>query len=131
MINAWRGGVPAILGCEVGLRETRTNEYDYIEVDSVEDVINALKLLKNDVNYRGKVIANAGQKAVPFSAEGQQEVWVDFFENTVIPACREWQRRPSLSKYTFLFARWIRHLLRKGLAFVWHRILRRHSRDYS
>lgn len=131
LINAWRGGVPSILGCEVGHREARKSEYDYIEVDSVEEVVNALDRLKTDVDYRNKMIANAKQRAEPFSAEGQQKVWIEFFKGTVIPAYEEWQRKSDPGKYTFLVVRWIRHLARASLSFIWHHVLKRDSSDYS
>jgi len=131
LINAWRGGVPSVLGCEIGFREARKNEYDYIEVDSVEDVINALTRLKNDVGFRNEMIANAKRRAAPFSAEEQQQIWVGFFKDTVVPAYHDWQRRSALGKYTFLFFRGLRYWMRESLSFIWHRVLRCRHSDYS
>lgn len=131
LINAWRGGVPAVLGCEVGLRETRTNEYDYIEVDSVEDVLNGLRRLKDDHDYRSRVIENARQKAGSYTAEGQRDAWVDYFKTTVIPEYIKWKKRSILCKYTFLCVRWVRYAMRESMSYVWHRILRRRSSSYS
>lgn len=131
LINAWRGGVPALLGCEIGFRETRENEYDYVEIDSVEDAIKALERLKNDVSYRNAMIENAARRAEPFSAEGQQKLWVGFFKDTVVPAFHEWQRRPVVSKFTFLLIRRLRYWMRKSLSFIWHNVLKRNYSDYS
>ena len=131
LINAWRGGVPSILGGEVGFREARENEYDYIEVDSVEDVVNALSRLKNDRGFRNEMIANAKRRAAPFSAEGQQQIWVGFFKDTVLPAYHDWQRRSVVGKCTFLCLRGLRYWMRESLSFIWHHVLRRSSSDYS
>lgn len=131
LINAWRGGVPSLLGTEIGFRESRENEYDYIEVDSVDDVVDGLARLKNDIGFRNKMIENGRQRAMPFTAEEQQKTWVKFFEETVIPAYNDWQRREALSKRLFLSVRWLRHVVRDGLSYVWHRIFRFRSRDYS
>ncbi|MEN7972429.1 MAG: hypothetical protein ABFR47_01200 [Verrucomicrobiota bacterium] len=131
LINSWRGGVPAILGCELGFREARETEYDYIEVDSVEDVLNALSRLKDDVEFRHEMIANAKRRGAPFSAEGQQQIWVEFFKNTIIPAYHDWQCRPAVGKFAFLLLRGIRYWMRESLSFIWHHVLRRRSSDYS
>lgn len=131
LINAWRGGVPALLGCEIGFREVRENEYDYMEVDSVEDVVDGLMRLKSDVGYRSKMVENGRLRAVSFSSEEQQKTWVRFFKETVIPACDEWQHRTTLNKWIFLTVRWLRYLARESLSYIWHDLLRRRSRDFS
>lgn len=131
LINAWRGGVPTILGCEIGFREARESEYDFIEVDSVEDAVNALKRLKTDDDFRNQMIANAERRAKPFSAKEQQRTWLGFFKDTVIPAYNHWQEKPALSRHTFLAVRGIRHWIRQSLSFIWHHLLGRNPSDYS
>jgi hypothetical protein len=131
LINAWRGGVPSLLGCEVGFREARESEYDYIEVDSTKNVVDGLIRLKNDVKFRDKMIENGHQRALPFTAEEQQKTWVNFFKLTVLPAYHSWQNQSTLSKWAFLFVRWLRYLVRGGLSYIWNRVLRRRSRGYS
>lgn len=123
LINAWRGGVPSILGVEIGCREARQSEYDYIEVDSVEEVIAALKMLKGDVDFRNKMLSNGKMRAEPFTAEGQQRTWIDFFRNKVLPAYSQWQGRSAWSKRCFLSIRWIRYQCRRAVSFIWHRVL--------
>lgn len=131
LINAWRGGVPSLLGTEIGFRESRENEYDYIEVDSVSDVVDGLARLKDDIGFRNRMIENGRQRAMRFSAEEQQKTWVRFFEETVIPAYHDWQRRGVLSKRVFLSVRWLRYAVRNGLSYIWHHVFRFRSRDYS
>ena len=131
LINAWRGGVPSLLGTEIGFRESRENEYDYIEVDSVSDVVDGLARLKDDIGFRNRMIENGRQRAMRFSAEEQQKTWVRFFEETVIPAYNDWQRRGVLSKRVFLSVRWLRYAVRNGLSYIWHHVFRFRSRDYS
>ena len=131
LINAWRGGVPSLLGCEIGFREARQSEYDYIEVDSVDDVISGLERLKTDIKFRKKMIENAMHRAQPYSADGQRQIWIDFFRSNVIPAFDRWNMRFNLYKFIFLSVRRLRFLIRVSLAFVWHRVLRRRFSDYS
>jgi hypothetical protein len=131
LVNAWRGGVPALLGREIGYRETRQTQYDYLEVDSVEEVIDALKRLRDDMDFRNQMIANAKKRAEPYSAERQQETWVDFVKSKVLPAYADWQKKPMWHKYVFLCIRWIRYLLREAGSFVWHRLMRRRESQYQ
>ena len=93
LINSWRGGVPALLGCEVGFREIRENEYDFIEIDSVQSALEALTRLKNDVDFRGKMITNAQQRAIPFSAEGQQQTWIMLMDGRLWIFYVTWQHK--------------------------------------
>ncbi len=131
LINAWRGGVPAILGKEIGFIESRENEYDFIEVDSVDETVEALKRLKDDVGLRHKMVDNGKVRAVPYTAEGQRKIWVEFVRDKVLPASDAWRKQPVWLKYSFLSVRWIRHMLRKGMSFLWHRVLRRGYNDYT
>jgi hypothetical protein len=131
LINAWRGGVPSILGCEIGFREARQNEYDYIEADSVEEVLEALQKLKKDLECRHRMIENAAKRAEPFSAEGQQKTWVSFFKEVVLPSSQAWQKRSRLYKHSFLCVRWSRHFIRVGSSYLWHRALRGKYSKYS
>ena len=63
LINAWRAGVPVLLGCEVGYRELKHSNLDYLEVNSAEDVVAGLKRLQDDTEFREVVIQNGLLKA--------------------------------------------------------------------
>lgn len=130
LINSWRGGVPSILGCEVGFREVRESEYDYIEVDSMEETLEALRRLKEDVDFRNKMVSNAKKRAIPYSTIGRQETWSEFFKDQVLPAGAAWQRRNVVCKLVFLGFRRMRSITRKGASIIWHRLLGREHRDY-
>ncbi len=130
LINAWRAEVPAILGREIGFIESRQSEYDYLEVDSVDDTLKALARIKDDAEFRDRIVANARKRAEPYSAEGQRKIWVEFMQCKVVPAYEKWQKKPMVLKYAFLSVRWIRHVLRGAMSFIWHDVLRLPSRDY-
>jgi hypothetical protein len=55
LINSWRAGVPAIVGCESAFRQVRRSSYDFIEVQSMKDLREALRQLENPVLYYGMV----------------------------------------------------------------------------
>jgi hypothetical protein len=130
LINAWRGGVPSLLGCEIGYREARNSCYDYIEVDSIEEVFNGLDRLKNDIEFRNKMVEMGQQRMGPFMPDQVSATWSSFFTKTAIPMYHEWQSRSPLGKWTFLLIRWIRYAAREGMSLFWHQILGRRSRDY-
>lgn len=131
LINAWRGGVPALLGCEIGFREARESEYDFIEVDSVDDVLNGLARLKNDSDFRERMLEQGRRRAVAFSSDEQQKLWGTFFKETVVPLYREWKASPAWKKRTFLTLRKGRYLIRTGTSFFWHQVLKRRTRDFT
>jgi hypothetical protein len=130
LYNAWRGRVPAVLGCEIGFREVRESEYDFIEVDSVEDVLEALKKLRDDVEFRNRMIENAIERGKPYDTEGQQQRWGDVFESVIMPYYERWRKTPRLSRQWFLFIRWIRYQLRIKGAFFVRTFLKRSEAHY-
>ncbi len=124
LINAWRAGVPSLLGCEVGYRELKHSNLDYLEVDSDLDVLAALKRLREDVEFRNAMIENGLRKAKSYTIGEVQRMWAELFRNTIISAYGEWMNRPLLYRLGFLTVRKVRNFLRVALSFIWHRVLR-------
>lgn len=123
LINAWRGGVPSILGCEVGYRELKHSNLDYLEVGSSEGVIVALKRLRDDVEFRDVVVQNGLWKAKSYTLDEIQRRWAGLFRDKIIPAYGAWENRALLSRLAFLAVRRARSVLRVALSLVWHRLL--------
>jgi len=130
LINAWRGGVPALLGCEIGYREARNSYYDYIEVDSIEDVYNGLARLKNDIEFRKRMVEMGRQRMGPYMPDQVSATWASFFSQTIIPIYHEWETRSRLSRWAFLLIRWMRYVARESMSILWRQVLRRRSRSY-
>lgn len=123
LINAWRAGVPAILGCEVGYRELKHSNLDYLEVDSASDVVAGLKRLRDDLEFRNVVIANGLRKAESYTIGEVQRMWAELFRDKIIPAYGVWKAQSPLSRFGFLAVRRLRNALRVALSFIWHRVL--------
>ena len=123
LINAWRAGVPAILGHEVGYRELHDSDMDYIEIDSVDEVIQGLEKLKNDVTFRNEMVRNGRGKAKNYTAEASEQRWGNLFRDRIIPSYHGWMARPFLSRCWFLAVRYMRYLSRRTLSFIWHQVL--------
>lgn len=130
LYNAWRGHVPALLGCEVGFREVRTSEDDYLEVDSVDDVIEALSRLKIDTDFREKMINNARERGKAYTAEAQQQRWGDFFERTVVPAYEDWMKMSRIRRRFILTLRWARYQLRERGSYFLRKVLGIRPKQY-
>jgi len=57
LINAWRAGVPAILGPEHAYRELRRSPLDYLEVESAAEALAAIdRLRENSALYRAMAL---------------------------------------------------------------------------
>lgn len=88
LINSWHAEVPALLGCEYAFMELRKSSLDYIEINTAEEGLKAIDLLKtNDKIYFG-MIQNGINRATEFSATTIANKWkVLLFET--IPKLRE------------------------------------------
>ena len=123
LINAWRAGVPALLGYEVGYRELKHSNLDYLEVNSADDVLAGLKRLLDDVEFREVVVQNGLLKARAYTVSEIQVMWGDLFRDRIIPASQVWENQPPLNRFYFLIVRRGRNFLRVMLSFIWHRLL--------
>jgi len=106
LYNAWRAGVPALLGPEPAFRELRCDPLDYFEVRSVPDVLTAIDRLRADPTLYRRMVDHGRARAVEFSPEAVLAQWADLL----------WRRVPELSidRPWRSFPPWIRPALRKA-----------------
>ncbi len=83
LINAWRAGVPAILGKEAAFQEQRHSDYDYIQVDSITELINASLQLRDDKVLRNRMVQEGIKRAGEFSVERITLNWSNFLKDEV------------------------------------------------
>ena len=90
LINAWFAHTPAILGPEAAYRHHRRSEFDYLEVQTLEDAKAAVAALGKDPHLR-KVIADSGAaRASDFTPEATAERWRALLIDEVLPAATTW-----------------------------------------
>lgn len=77
LYNAWRAGVPAVLGREYAYREQRRSALDYIELQKPEDAKEAVLKLKNNPNLYRDMVQNGFERAKEFTAEQIVEQWAE------------------------------------------------------
>lgn len=124
LINAWRAGVPAILGREMGYQELYHSDLDYHEVDSVEEVLDALKKLRDDPELRRQILESSREKAEDYTPEAIELRWGDLIRDRVIPAYYGWMAMSYPDRFLFLFIRRLRNLIRLTISFIWLRVFR-------
>lgn len=104
LYNAWLAGVPAILGKESAFEAERKSELDYIEVNSLDEVLAALKLLKDNPELRQNMIENGFKRSKEYSSAVITNNWKNLIEKKLIPAYLYWCDNP-LYRQSFLLRR--------------------------
>lgn len=106
LTNAWLAGVPALLGPEPAYRSLRRSEFDYLEVRSARDVLQALDRLRNDPALYGHMVENGRIRSREFTCEAVADKWCRFILEQFLPAHREQlNRRFSLRNLSIRVAR--------------------------
>jgi len=101
LINSWHGHVPAILGRESAYIAERKSEFDYLEANTKDDIINALIYLKQNCDYRYQMISNARCRSKNYSIDALKKQWVYIIEQIILPSASKWNKRSRL--YCFCF----------------------------
>ncbi len=113
LYNAWLAGIPAILGHESAYQYERKSEYDYLEVVSVEDAYEAVKKLKQDADYRNKMIANGQQRAAEIQDSKLVDSWVALIEDKLKADYERWRSCGALKRQWFFMNRHLARFARK------------------
>ncbi|MDC7223960.1 MAG: hypothetical protein PQJ60_09480 [Spirochaetales bacterium] len=93
LVNSWRAGVPALLGKEPAYRELRESEYDYIEVTSARDIIEAIRTLKNDPDRYERMVENGLKRAEAYTFDAVSNLWIEAFAGPIYKDYSRWKRR--------------------------------------
>ncbi|HEY9764286.1 MAG TPA: hypothetical protein V6D07_17285, partial [Trichocoleus sp.] len=91
LYNAWLAGVPAILGSESAYRAERQSDLDFLEVNSLDDVLVALRRLQNEQGLYKAMVTNGLERAKAVSPEAIATRWLTFIETVVMPAYDCWR----------------------------------------
>lgn len=105
LYNAWHSGVPAILGYESAFQAERKSTLDYLEVTSVEEVISALRQLRDDKELCQSMVQNGWMRAKETQSDVMVEKWQTFLTHAALPAYKSWCAMSQLQQQLFLNAR--------------------------
>jgi hypothetical protein len=98
LANAWLAGVPAILGPESAYQDLRTDDLDYIEARSCDDVVNAVRRLKENPDLYKAMRARAAQRAPGFTADAVAKLWRDTLAGAINDGYRKWLQEPLATR---------------------------------
>ncbi|ESA34026.1 hypothetical protein N836_18730 [Leptolyngbya sp. Heron Island J] len=98
LYNAWLAGVPAILGRDSAYWAERESSLDYLEVNSLSQVLEQLVRLRDNSNLRQAMVAHGYQRAQAYTPQAITQRWVDFLNRVAMPAYEYWCQQPELRK---------------------------------
>jgi hypothetical protein len=101
LYSAWHAGVPVLLGYESAFRAERKSDLDYLEATSLEEVISALKLLRDDQKLRNAMIENGWLRAKETQPDVMVAKWQEFLTTVAVPAYRHWCSLPRWRQQLF------------------------------
>ncbi|QIR38483.1 glycosyltransferase family 1 protein [Tolypothrix sp. PCC 7910] len=107
LYNAWHAGVPIILGRESAYQYERKSELDYIEVSSVEEIITALKRLRDNPKLRQAMIENGHVRATETETVQLTARWHSLIKDIAIPAWETWRGKSNWQRQLFLKQRYL------------------------
>ncbi|MEL7508316.1 MAG: glycosyltransferase [Cyanobacteria bacterium J06633_23] len=95
LYNAWLAGVPAILGRELAYRAVGTPGVDYLEVNSVTELLSCLDQLQQDKTVRQALVKRGYRQALTYTPEVITQRWQQFLTRVATPAYHAWCNRPD------------------------------------
>jgi len=110
--NAWRAGVPIILGPEPASREVRRSHLDFIEVNSAAEALAALITLRDNLNLRHRMIQNGIERSVECSQARIAQCWTNSLNYEIKGEIDCWHGSP-LYRRVFYCARHLRCRLQR------------------
>ena len=99
LYNSWLSGVPAILGCELAYRSEGSAGVNYLEVNSMAELLTGLDKLQQEVVFRKRLVKKGQLRAIHYTPEVITQRWQQFLNHVAIPAyqawcsSRQWQRQ--------------------------------------
>jgi hypothetical protein len=124
LVNAWRGGVPAVLGPESAYRALRRSDLDFIEVSSYADLCSAITRLRDNPSIRADMAANGLERAREVTTDSVRGEWLSLIRDVILPAYARISRQSGLEHGAFILRRQLRVKMR-GLE---RRLLQNHVR---
>lgn len=99
LVNAWRAGVPAILGPEAAYRDLRRSELDYLECATLEEAEACVLRLKGDAGLYRAMVENGLRRAGEFTRESVTARWEELLYGKLdavarLPRVRSLHRLP-------------------------------------
>ncbi|SFZ94015.1 hypothetical protein SAMN05428642_103515 [Flaviramulus basaltis] len=75
LVNCWFAGVPAILGKEYAFYEQRKSELDYMQAETLDEVISEIKALIEKPEIYQQMVDNGTVRSKAFTPENITKIW--------------------------------------------------------
>jgi hypothetical protein len=98
LYNAWLAGVPAILGGESAYQAERQSPLDYLEVSSPDELLAALKHLRDNPSLREAMVRQGQARAREIHPTATTAQWRKFLTEIATPTYYRWRDRSQWSR---------------------------------
>jgi hypothetical protein len=105
LYNAWLANVPIIVGRESAFQAERKSPLDYLEVNSLNETVDALQRLRDDQFLRQAMVENGRVRAQEIQPDKIVAQWRSLIEDKAMPAYERWCATPHWLQQTFLKGR--------------------------
>lgn len=105
LFNAWHAEIPFIGGYDSAFQQVGTPGEDYLLVASMNEVIEALVLLRDDNELRTKLITNGAKKAVHYTKETIATIWEEELSGPIFQRYEQWASKEFFESTRFNFLR--------------------------
>ena len=95
LYNAWLAGVPAILGQESAYRAEGAVGVNYLEANSMVELLAGLDQLQQDAVFRQRLVKKGQLRAIQYTPEVITQRWQQFLNRVAIPAYHRWCSWPN------------------------------------
>lgn len=93
LTNSWLAGVPAIVGQESSYRSVRTSQFDFMEIGSVDELVQTLVAIRDDKSTYEDLRARARSRSEEFSAQVVTRRWEKIIRQDILPNYRRWMSK--------------------------------------
>ncbi|WP_250565900.1 glycosyltransferase [Adonisia turfae] len=99
LYNAWLAGVPAIVGRELAYQTVGTAGVNYLEANSMAELLSCLDRLRQDSLLRARIVKKGQIRSIHYTPEVITQRWQQFLNEVAIPAyqawcsCSDWRRQ--------------------------------------
>ena len=107
--NAWRAGIPCIAGYDSAYAQVGEPGKDYVRVESYQQLLDAVKLLKSSPSLRASLVQAGCEKIKRWSDDEVLRRWVEFLKGSCLERYNQWnvlmsreRLRAIMKRYTFL-----------------------------
>ncbi len=98
LVNAWLAGCPAILGPEPAYSAVRRSELDYVEVRTVQEVVEAVQRLKDNPKLYAAMVQNGLERAEEFTVDQIALYWRELLAGPIAQGYEQWLQQSPLYK---------------------------------